>query len=339
MSTPKEKLRESLYHPVGNTDGKIIVIDTTSGILYLKKTLDIYDPDVYAYLQAHKCVDLANIDSYYEENGKLVVYEEYIQGRTLKDALAAVPNAKEKEAWFREIYAGMHALHEADPPIVHRDIKTANIMITSDGKAKLIDYDAAKIYHGNSNRDTVLIGTEGYAAPEQYGFGESDIRTDYYAMGMLLKEMFPGDKRFTKFIEKATHMDPKDRFQSDESFLDAFNSACEHRFRLFPLPGFRSHKPANMILALLYYYCCYFAVFQSTYTDRATGNPLTGFALGKYRFAVFFLCFAILDLFTHWTPFFDHISWLHSASVWKQILGYVGCIFLILFLSAIIIAF
>ena len=66
-----------------------------------------------------------------------------------------------------EICDGLLFLHAAEPPIIHRDIKAENILIDRTGCVKIIDYDAAKMYHKGKNRDTVLIGTEGSAAPEQ----------------------------------------------------------------------------------------------------------------------------------------------------------------------------
>ena len=79
---------------------------------------------------------------------------------------------------------------------------------------KEIDYDAAKVFHRGKNEDTTLIGTVGRAAPEQFGFAQSDARTDVYSMGCLVRELLPNDKRFSGIIAKATAMDPKDRYQT-----------------------------------------------------------------------------------------------------------------------------
>ena len=73
-------------------------------------------------------------------------------------------------------------------PIIHRDIKPSNIMITEQNHVVLLDFNAAKLYTNASTNDTVLLGTKGYAAPEQYGFGSSSPQTDIYAIGVLIKE-------------------------------------------------------------------------------------------------------------------------------------------------------
>lgn len=73
----------------------------------------------------------------------------------------------------------LNALHSMTPPIIHRDIKPSNIIITSYNYAMLLDFNAAKQFSGQNESDTVLIGTPGYAAPEQYGFGSSSPKQTY----------------------------------------------------------------------------------------------------------------------------------------------------------------
>lgn len=84
-------------------------------------------------------------------------------------------------------------MHSYYLPIIHRDIKPSNVIVTNDGIVKLLDMNAAKYYKGNAEEDTHLIGTVGYAAPEQYGFGESSVQTDIYALGVLLNYLIVGD--------------------------------------------------------------------------------------------------------------------------------------------------
>ena len=75
------------------------------------------------------------------------------------------------------------------PAIIHRDIKPSNIIITAYNRAVLLDFNAAKYYSCQSTEDTVLLGTQGYASPEQYGFGSSSPQTDIYSMGILFREL------------------------------------------------------------------------------------------------------------------------------------------------------
>jgi len=70
--------------------------------------------------------------------------------------------------------------HNAVPPIICRDLKAQNVIMTNDGKIKLIDFDIARVYQPGKGRDTMLMGTQGYAAPEQFGFGQTDAPDRYF---------------------------------------------------------------------------------------------------------------------------------------------------------------
>lgn len=110
--------------------------------------------------------------------------------------------------------------------LVHRDITPNNIIVdfgSFDRKLdlKLIDFDISRVRYGGKGRDTSLFGTVGYAAPEQYGFEETDYRTDIYAVGRVIGDMlkvcgFPGEFRETweQVIEKCTMYSPEDRYKS-----------------------------------------------------------------------------------------------------------------------------
>ena len=99
-----------------------------------------------------------------------------------------------------QICNGVKVLHENT--IVHRDLKPENILIDSKGCIKIIDYDAAKIYSWGKNEDTFLLGTAGYAAPEQYGIVQSDMRTDIYALGVLINVMLTGEHPSKKCVRQ-----------------------------------------------------------------------------------------------------------------------------------------
>ena len=183
-------------------DGKSVVRDIPTGKLYFKKRLDVYNEQVFQYLRDHKNRNVSAVQAYWKDGDELVVIEELIQGRTLDELLnadesdaetAAALTFSERIDILAQICEGLQFLHSADPPIIHRDIKASNIMVTDDGVVKIIDYDAAKIYITGQKKDTVMIGTQGLAAPEQYGFAQSDVRTDLYALGKLIERMLPGN--------------------------------------------------------------------------------------------------------------------------------------------------
>lgn len=251
-------------------DGKSVVRDIPTGKLYFKKILDVYNEHVFAYLRDHKNKNVSAVQAFWKDGGNLIVIEELIQGRTLDEILT------EGEASFAEriniltqICDGLHFLHSAEPPIIHRDIKASNIMVTDDEIVKIIDYDAAKIYISGLKKDTVMIGTQGVAAPEQYGFAQSDVRTDLYALGKLIERMLPGNVDAKRIADKATEMDPKKRFASAEQMKGQIRKIREHNSaldqKLEKISGYdpmnRSHRIRARIGLALFSTAAAFLIF------------------------------------------------------------------------------
>ena len=154
----------------------------------------------------------------------LCIIEEYIAGETLLEKMehGYVFSQKEALELMVQLCEALECLHVRLNPIIHRDIKPDNIMISNDGVVKLIDYNAARCYEKGATRDTEYIGTPGYAAPEQYGFSQSDVRTDIYALGIVLNYMLagrpPGEKTASgapgEIVKKCIQMDPDQRYDS-----------------------------------------------------------------------------------------------------------------------------
>ena len=119
----------------------------------------------------------------------------YVSGEDLLSILKKKGKLKEKEAlkYTADLAETLRILHERNEPIIYRDLKPANIIIGDDGKARLIDYGAARIFRDDVEADTVNLGTVGYAAPEQFGsLGQSSQQTDIYCLGMTLLQMVSG---------------------------------------------------------------------------------------------------------------------------------------------------
>ena len=236
---------------------------------------------------------------YYQQGDSLYVYEEYISGDTLDDHLRKKRLTEtEKRDIIIQICDGLQALHSAPSPIIHRDLKPANIMITGDGIVKIVDYDIAKIYKYGQSRDTTLLGTFEYAAPEQYGFSQSDPRTDIYALGKIIEEMTT-DKQLRRIAQKATKMDPKDRYKSIKEMRHEVESLGKHK--LFPIPGFRRGKVGHMIVSILYWITALFFTFGSLI--RNDDWPLIKYVFYGVELSIYFLLIA--DIFGSWTGFFD----------------------------------
>lgn len=179
------------------------------------------DGEVYKKLINISCNNLVEIYDVFEIGEKLIVLEEYIDGVTVGDILSGgLYNEEGVRKVIRDVCTGLLTLHENN--IVHRDIKPENIMITNNGTVKIIDFDIARVIKYGKSADTKIIGTVGYAAPEQLGFAQSDERTDIYALGILMNVMLTGQHpqnkmykgKLSSVIEKAVNLDPKKRYEN-----------------------------------------------------------------------------------------------------------------------------
>lgn len=101
-------------------------------------------------------------------------------------------------------------------------------MLTNDGIVKLVDFDTVRIFKYDQNFDTTYLGTKGFAPPEQYGFSQTDARTDIYALGMTIKKLQPKSNLLQKIIAKATQLDPENRYQYVEEILNEIED--EYKF-------------------------------------------------------------------------------------------------------------
>ena len=175
-------------------------------------------------------LDIKDIPKIYlciEDGEELTVIEEYIHGETLYEYQKKNGLFNEREAVeiICRLCDILSQLHSFDPPIIHRDIKPMNVMISNDEVVKLIDFDAARENVVGEVEDTYLMGIKEFAAPEQYGFGQSDARTDIYALGIMLNVMLTGEvpknriygndsKTLTKIIKKCIMLEPDKRYKN-----------------------------------------------------------------------------------------------------------------------------
>lgn len=179
--------------------------------------------DVYKFLSKISFSNLPAIYEVSESDGNVIVLEEFISGITVADVLLdGLYDERGVKHIVKEICNALTILHSYG--IVHRDIKPENIMITSEGTIKLIDFDVARLFKNGQSKDTKIMGTTGYAAPEQFGLAQSDERTDIFAIGVLMNVMLTGEHpskklykgRLTKTIEKCIQLDPQKRYPTVE---------------------------------------------------------------------------------------------------------------------------
>jgi len=214
------RLAISYYRTIAviNEPHKVFLVQhIESNQICIKKILDVYNINVYEELYNNPIAGTPEILHFSEENNQLIVIEEYISGHSLTEKISNHElTAKTILSYTVELCAILEKLHSMNPPVIHRDIKPSNIMIDSNDHVIILDFNAAKQYSDKESRDTVLLGTQGYAAPEQYGFGYSSVQTDIYSLGIVLKEMAETIDNpmnsFEKIIEKCTQINPADRY-------------------------------------------------------------------------------------------------------------------------------
>lgn len=176
----------------------------------------------YAELKELSHPLLARIFLAAEENGRTWVVEEYIDGESLQELWERGErfSATEIKAMLREMAQGLAVLHHAG--IVHRDIKPAHILRRG-GRLHLIDFDAARLMREGAAPDTRHLGTVGYAPPEQYGYSQTDARSDIYALGVtfekLLREEAGGSVR--RVLRRCRAVDSARRYASVEQLVRA----------------------------------------------------------------------------------------------------------------------
>lgn len=268
----EDSLVLSAYRDVADirSDGHVkLVQNTCSGKFFVKKVLSVYHKGIYEWLLKNPVPGMPRIYFVTEDRDTLTVIEEYLSGDTLESILGEKGKLSLKETVHiaKSLCETVSVLHAQTPSIIHRDIKPANIIISSDGVVKLLDMNVARRYSEGETSDTQYMGTAGYAAPEQYGFGQSSTLTDIYSIGVLMSVCHFGKLpleagltgKLGAVIKKCTALEPEKRYQNTAKLEKAlgdvlpFDSLEKKPYYRFLLPGFRSLNPGNMLFALLGY--------------------------------------------------------------------------------------
>lgn len=183
--------------------------------------------EVYRKLLGISCPNLPQIMETAERDGMVAVLEEYIQGDSLAYLLeGALFSHAEARKITMQLCNALWVLHKLGA--VHRDIKPENVMIRG-SEAILIDFDASRIFKSDTNQDTQILGTTGYAAPEQYGITQTDERADIYSLGVLLNIMLTGkhpskelaNGHLGRIVQKCTMVNPEKRYKSVLYLMEA----------------------------------------------------------------------------------------------------------------------
>ena len=213
---------------------------------------------------------LDGIPAYYEyltDAGNWYLVTQYIEGQTLEDYLQKVPEGylEEQEVITLGIKLAeiLHKLHITSPPVIFRDLKPANIMLTPENKVFLIDFGIARSFTRDKARDTIPLGTPGYAPPEQYGRTQTGPRSDIYSLGATLQTLLTG-RDPVELAEGQSSRNPKAISPRFRKFLDEMLSSEASR-RPKDMTKVQSHLEAlkyqpKMIFMMGVVYGCSFSL-------------------------------------------------------------------------------
>ncbi len=347
----------------GKNQSIYLVQSEIDQLFYIKKILDTYDISIYQTLKELHLPHIPSIKEIYEINQQCIIIEEYINHLTLDSYIINHElHHQEISSIIIQLAQTLQTLHQNH--IIHRDIKPENIFYN--GKIiHLFDFHISKRYKENQNRDTQLLGSHGYAAPEQYGFAQSDSRTDIYALGILWNMMltghFPQEHLYqgkeTYMIQKAIHIDPNQRYQTvDELLFDLekqkkklsyFLSKILHKIlryfytektnkRTWKLPGFREND--GKVKSIIYI-CLYVFIILITCISSFEGIQPGTFDDILNRFAIFSLFMMLILFCANYANIYDECLFSNSKSLIIKIIGRILTFFLFLFLWLMIYSF
>jgi len=284
----------------GDTSEKTVLArDKKSGRLVIKKWIAREQGKIYEKLLGRVHANVVPVLDVAYTGESCIVILEYISGTSLEEKMKEQGVFSEKDAMsiMSQIACGLEFIHSFD--IIHRDINPANILISSDQIVKITDLGIARSKKENQRTDTSILGTVGYAAPEQFGFAQTDVRTDIYSLGVLLNVMLTGklptvrihNGKLRAVIEKAIQISPEERFQTIDEFMLQINEVSENTDSPYNANMFTNRKERAQHAAAY--------VFTREKTEPDHGK-IPGFRTGKIwkkAVAVFFYIWMVLFTF------------------------------------------
>lgn len=210
---------------------ELVTIDGAGPFVRKKIPNRLANQGAWSLIESCGCARLPKVEATYSLPDQFVVVYDFVPGQTLEELVTAKKRLAPQEAasLAADICEAAAALHSRG--VVHRDLSPRNVIVAADG-AHLIDLGIARMRVEGASRDTTSLGTRGFASPEQYGFAQTDARSDVYAIGKLLGYMLTGlqpggdeyeqalgdadatDSRLAEVVVRACSFEPSSRYQS-----------------------------------------------------------------------------------------------------------------------------
>lgn len=355
----EEQFETLTFLGASETKGVFLCKDKRNGKIVVKKNVSPSTCAVYEKLRTISNPHIAKVyETAFDEKTGIVI-EEFINGVTLRDfiRLHGLPDHKNLCQIGCDICDALSEPHALG--IIHRDINPDNIMISNDGVLKIIDFGIARTLKRGSPQDTALLGTPGYAPPEQFGFAQTDARTDIYSVGIVISELLLGKLlpvdllrkqnnglSFEPVIRKCIEIDPKQRYQTISDLRQAITAlnfsasgtgdGKEYRQDrsdgavISWLPGFRTGKLWKNIVAISGYLFLILSTFAmmtaENYAASAETFLLELFAVFLYLWVATLVALNIGNWDRKIVPFnkFPHSLMIFIRFILWMVLFYAG---------------
>ncbi len=232
---------KSTYLICSRVDGAYYILKVAS--VACRESLE----EEYTLLRSLSAPAFPRAVTYFQEGETKYLIRAYVKGDTLRDIVEKNGSFSEQEAVsiVRNLCGALHDLHSHKPPIIHRDVKPQNVILTPKRTCALIDFGAARHYNHAAQKDTVYLGTQDTAAPEQFGYRQTDPRSDIYSTGILLLYLCTGsyelneknkikDARIKKIVEGCTQFDPDRRYTSIRQLITRLDRITSEKKRVSP---------------------------------------------------------------------------------------------------------
>ncbi len=219
--------------------------------------------------------NLPKVSDFFQEQGKHYLVMDFVQGQTLEAVVETTTGFLSETTvmeWMEQLCDVLDYLHTRQPPIIFRDLKPANIMLTPENKIKLIDFGIARLFRPGKSKDTAQYGTIGFASPEQFGTGQTDARSDIYSLGVLLHHLLTRyDPSLSPFnlpparninasvspqladvVIRATQAAPHERFQTTKELKQGLQSKIPTTISIpstLPIPAVQKMQVTPYIFA------------------------------------------------------------------------------------------